>query len=65
MSAWARPVHHCLGCGVEGRLSLADPDPADARPVLKLAWGGPNGKAQLLCSLCEPSEAIQPEPVNG
>jgi hypothetical protein len=66
---WARPVHFCRGCGVEGRLSLADPDLADRRPILRIAFDGAAGRPQLLCALCRPSESPvanpQPEPVNG
>jgi hypothetical protein len=67
MSAWARPVHHCHGCGIEGRLSLADPDKADPRPILRLDFGG--GKSRLLCHLCMVPDESQgsptPEPVNA
>jgi hypothetical protein len=40
----------CASCGAHGRLSLADPDPADRRPVLTLAWPGP----RLVCQGCRP-----------
>lgn len=40
--------HHCAACGTIGRLSLADPDPADERPVLRITWPG----ARLLCPQC-------------
>jgi hypothetical protein len=54
--------HRCRGCGVVGRLSLADPDRADRRPVLKIVFGGPNDRPQLLCSLCEPAEGRDVRP---
>jgi hypothetical protein len=38
----------CAACGARGRLSLADPDPRDQRPVLSLAWPGP----KLMCAGC-------------
>jgi hypothetical protein len=36
-------------CGVEGRLPLADPDPADRRPVLRISAKSP---PRLICALC-------------
>jgi hypothetical protein len=48
--------HRCRGCNVIGRLSLADPDPRDERPVLRIVWGGPNDKPRLLCNLCSPAD---------
>jgi hypothetical protein len=41
--------HRCASCGVIGRLSPADPDPADPRPVLRIS---PKGPPRLICSLC-------------
>ena len=53
MRARAEPVlpHRCAGCGCIGRLPLADPNPDDQRPVLRLTFGA-SGGAQLLCALC-------------
>jgi hypothetical protein len=48
--------HRCAGCGCVGRLSLADPDPTDPRPVLRLAWPATGG-CKLLCALCRDGEA--------
>jgi hypothetical protein len=48
--------HRRRGCGVVGRLSRADPDPNDRRPILRIAFDGPAGKPQLLCALCRPAE---------
>jgi hypothetical protein len=45
------PQHRCAGCGCIGRLSLADPDPTDPRPVLRLVWPATGG-CRLLCALC-------------
>jgi hypothetical protein len=47
-SAPLRP-HRCSACGTIGRLSLADPQPDDNRPVLRLS---PKGTPRLLCTLC-------------
>jgi hypothetical protein len=58
MSADRQPVaqHRCAGCGIEGRLSLADPSPDDQRPVLRLTWGA-DGKPSLLCACCRDGSA--------
>jgi hypothetical protein len=42
--------YRCASCGTEGRLSLADPHPADQLPILRLI--GRNGDYRLLCGLC-------------
>jgi hypothetical protein len=41
----------CAACGIEGRLSLADPRPDDHRPVLRLTWGY-LAVCRLLCDAC-------------
>jgi hypothetical protein len=42
----------CAGCGTPGRPSLADPDPADTRPVLRVSFSGAGGRPALLCPRC-------------
>jgi hypothetical protein len=43
--------YRCASCGIEGRLSLADPRPDDRRPVLRLTWGY-QAVCRLLCDDC-------------
>jgi len=57
MSAPApQPRHICAGCGVGGRLSLADPSPNDPRPILRLVWPA-SGGCKLLCTLCRDGDS--------
>ena len=43
----------CCTCGTIGRLSLADPDPADQRPVLRIVFNArPDGRPGLVCPRC-------------
>jgi hypothetical protein len=56
MKKQMKPIrpHRCFGCEQVGRLSLADPQPNDPRPVLKISWG-PTGAA-LTCPSCTPPQ---------
>jgi hypothetical protein len=44
--------HRCASCATIGRLSTADPDVADERPVLRLNWNITGGGVALLCDSC-------------
>jgi hypothetical protein len=55
-----RPQLRCAGCGTAGRLSLADPDPADQQPVLAIAWNWhADGKPAMVCSACATAAAAE------